>query len=219
MRVTDKLLISLDVTESDIPAVSHAGLLSALELFDRHRVRATFFITACWAQHYPQLVRQLAEQHEVASHLCCYNGFEVPQVERSRQILEEICSKPVYGFRMPGAGPADYVKLKEAGYLYDASTWLPGKPRTPFLKDGMWVMPSSVSPLFRYPVFWLSVKNMPAFVTRHLSRTILKKDHLLSCYLNPCVKMDDKLDEFFVFLKEKGEFSTHTDWLLAFKEF
>ena len=248
----------MDVEEFDIPeefggkvspeeklTVSHTGLLLALELFERHNVRATFFITAYWAQHYPQLVRKLAEKHEVASHLYYHSEFKLSHLESSRLVLEEICQKPVYGFRMPRLRPVDYVKLKEAGYLYDASlnpTWLPGrynnfdKPRTPFLKDGMWIMPSSVSPVFRYPVFWLSVKNMPSFVTNHFSRTILKKDHLLSFYFHPWelselqgyhlpayvsrisgVKMYKKLDAFLGFLKEKGEFTTHREWLRACK--
>lgn len=251
----------MDVEEFDIPeefgrrvslqdklSVSHTGLLSALELFERHNVRATFFITAYWAQHYPKLVRKLAEKHEVASHLYYHSEFELSHLESSRLILEDICEKPVYGFRMPRLRPVDYVKLKEAGYLYDASlnpTWLPGrynhldKSRTPFLQvDGIWIIPSSVSPMLRYPVFWLSVKNMPAFVTRHFSRTILKKDHLLSFYFHPWelsdlkgyglpdyisaisgTKMYEKMDQFLGFLKEQGQFTTHKDWLLAFKEF
>lgn len=244
----------MDVEEFDIPeefggevslqeklSVSHKGLLSALELFERHNVTATFFITAYWAQHYPQLVRTLAEKHEIASHLFFHSEFEMSHLESSRLVLEEICQKPVHGFRMPRLRPVDYIKLREAGYKYDASlnpTWLPGrynnldKPRIPFQKNGLWVMPSSVSPLCRYPVFWLSVKNMPGAVTRYFSNSILRKDHLLSFYFHPWelndlegyslpayirktsgIKMYKKMDQFLGFLKTKGTFSTHMEWI------
>lgn len=170
-------------------AISHDGLLSALELFERHNVRATFFITAYWAKHYPDVVRKLAEKHEVAAlHYSCSG------VESTRLLLQEICKKPVYGCRVPGLRPEDYEKLKEAGYLYDAS--LNATRKTPLQKDGMWIIPSSVSPVFRE-------KNMSAF---------------LSYYFQPAqIGMYDKMDLFLRCLKVKGQFSTHKDWLMTAK--
>lgn len=254
MSKVNKLMISVDVEEFDIPlefggqvplreqlSVSHDGLMKVLDLFERYQVRATFFITAYWAQHYPELVRQLAARHEVASHTYYHSDFAPEHLESSRLALQDITGMPVYGFRMPRLKPVSTSALKNAGYLYDASlnpTWLPGrynnwdKPRTPFQEDGLWVMPSSVSPLCRYPVFWLSIKNMPGFVTRHFSNTILRKDRMLASYFHPWEladlsgytlpgyirrvsgsKMQQRLNGFLQYLRQKGEFCTHIEWL------
>lgn len=250
----NRLLISMDVEEFDIPeefgdrvtaeeklSVSHAGLLRALELFDKYDVRATFFITAYWAQQYPVLVKQLAEKHEIASHLFYHSSFEEGDLERSRLELERISGQPVKGFRMPRLRPVDMEALKNAGYAYDASlnpTWLPGrynhldKPRIPFKREDLWIMPSSVSPLCRYPVFWLSVKNMPMWVTRYFSNRILAKDGLLTFYFHPWEMSDlrnyqlpgyirktsgdhmyDRMDMFLGYLQQKGTFVSHADYL------
>lgn len=254
MRKTNKLLISVDVEEFDIPqefgghvplheqlSVSHSGLMRVLDLFEKYQVRATFFVTAYWAQHYPELVRQLAKRHEVASHAYYHSNYEPAHLESSRLALTEITGMPVNGFRMPRLKPVSTASLLKAGYLYDASlnpTWLPGrynnldKPRTPFTENGLWVMPSSVSPLCRYPVFWLSIKNMPDVVTRHFSNTILRKDRMLSCYFHPWELADlhnyqlpgyirrvsgnrmlERLNSFLQYLQQKGEFCTHIEWL------
>jgi hypothetical protein len=254
MNITRKLLISVDVEEFDIPEeygvqvsledklkVSHKGLLTMLDLFDKYNVRATFFVTAYWAQHYPELVRQLAVQHEVASHAHFHSHFECSHLESSKTVLQKITGKYVCGFRMPRLQKVDYTALKAAGYVYDASvnpTWLPGrynnwdKARTMFIEKGCYIIPTSVSPLIRYPVFWLSVKNMPDFVTRYFSNVILNRDQVLSCYFHPwelCdlekyslpgyisrisgLKMQARLESFLQFLQYKGEFCTHIEWL------
>lgn len=259
MSKVNRLLISVDVEEFDIPlefggqvppeqqmSVSYNGLMIVLDLFERYQVRATFFITAHWAQRYPELVRQLATRHEVASHAFYHSEFATAHLESSRLALQDITGKPVYGFRMPRLKPVSTTALKNAGYLYDASlnpTWLPGrynnrdKPRTPFQDNGLWIMPSSVSPLCRYPVFWLSIKNMPGFVTRHFSNTILKKDGMLSTYFHPWeladlkdytlpayirrvsgIKMQERLNSFLQYLQQKGEFCTHVEWLREYEQ-
>jgi hypothetical protein len=250
----NRLLISVDVEEFDIPeefggqvspteklAVSHTGVLQVLELFALYKVRATFFITAYWAEHFPELVQQIALEHEIASHAYYHHTFQPADLEASRLALEKISGQPVTGFRMPRLQPVDLDELRMAGYRYDASlnpTWLPGRynnwhrPRTPFKENGIWVVPSAVSPICRYPVFWLSVKNAPLWMSRHFSKTILKRDGLLSFYFHPWeltpldqytlpayirhvsgVKMQQKLAAFLHFLKKNGKFYTHRQLL------
>jgi len=81
-------------------------------------------------------------------------------------------------------------------------------------------------------VFWLSVKNAPLWMSRHFSKTILKRDGLLSFYFHPWeltpldqytlpayirhvsgVKMQQKLAAFLHFLKKNGKFCTHRQLL------
>lgn len=256
MKPDKKLLISVDVEEFDIPEefgqqvplqekleVSRRGLERTLELFERYHVRATFFITAYWAQHYPELVRQMAATHEIASHAYYHSSFKESDLESSRLALQEISGQQVYGFRMPRLRQVNMTALKAAGYTYDASvnpTWVPGRynnwhlPRTLFREKEMWIIPSSVSPICRYPVFWLSVKNAPLWMSRHFSKTILKRDKYLSFYFHPWElaelegyslpgyisrmsgnKMRDKMEGFLQFLQQQGQFCAHRDFLEA----
>lgn len=255
MNQEKRILISVDVEEFDIPEefgrqvplqekleISRKGLQTTLDLFDQYNVRATFFITAYWAQHYPELIRQVAAKHEIASHAYYHSSFSDADLEGSRLALQEISGQQVRGFRMPRLRKVNMKALKDAGYLYDASlnpTWLPGRynnrhlPRTMFRGDNnMWIIPSSVSPLMRYPVFWLSVKNAPLWVTRHFSKTILRKDNYLSFYFHPWelvdirgyalpsyisrvsgARMEQKMDGFLRFLQQQGRFCAHIDML------
>ncbi|MGF6927562.1 hypothetical protein QFZ48_003062 [Chitinophaga sp. W2I13] len=254
MEQRNRILISVDVEEFDIPEefgqqvtlqekleVSRSGLQATLALFDKYNVRATFFVTAYWAQHYPELIRQMAVKHEIASHAYYHSSFTEADLESSRLALQEISSQPVQGFRMPRLRKVNMQALKAAGYLYDASvnpTWLPGRynnrhlPRTVFKDQDTWIIPSSVSPFLRYPLFWLSVKNMPLWVTRHFSKRILKKDSYLSFYFHPWElsdinayelpgyirrvsgkRMQQKMDLFLDFLQQNGTFCTHADLL------
>lgn len=254
MEQSNRILISVDVEEFDIPEefgqqvtlqekleVSRKGLQATLALFDKYNVRATFFVTAYWAQHYPELIRQMAAKHEIASHAYYHSSFTEADLEGSRLALQEISGQPVQGFRMPRLRKVNMEALKAAGYLYDASvnpTWLPGRynnrhlPRTLFKEQDTWIIPSSVSPWLRYPLFWLSVKNMPLWITRHFSKRILKKDTYLSFYFHPWElsdinayglpayikrvsgkRMQQKMDGFLSFLQQQGIFCTHTDLL------
>ncbi|RAJ05076.1 uncharacterized protein DUF3473 [Chitinophaga skermanii] len=253
-RKQNKILISVDVEEFDIPeeygqsltlhekmGVSYRGLMKTLALFEAHRVKATFFITAYWAQHYPNLVQQIARHHEIASHAFYHHSFNEEDLHNSRQELQLITGKPVYGFRMPRLKPFNTRALKKAGYTYDASinpTWLPGRynnrhlPRTVYRNEDMLVVPSSVTPLTRYPIFWLSMKNMPLWVTKHAAKNVLQKDGYLSFYFHPWemedlsaydlpsvvkrvsgTQMQKKMDQFLKFLGEEGNFSSHIDYL------
>jgi len=258
MHSKKRILISVDVEEFDIPEefgqqvslqekleVSRRGLMRTLQLFDKYEVRATFFITAYWAQHFPELVRQIAAKHEIASHAYYHSSFCEEDLEGSRLALQEISGRQVTGFRMPRLRPVSEDALVKAGYQYDSSvnpTWLPGRynnwhvSRTIFRNDQLWIIPSSVSPLVRYPIFWLSVKNAPLWITRHFSRQILRKDPYLSFYFHPWEltdlanyqlpayirkvsgdKMCAKLEGFLSFLKTRGEFCTHADLLAQVK--
>ena len=146
-KVTSKklsLLLTIDLEEFDIPLefgqtidletqlkVSLDGLNRLLPMLRKHKVAATFFTTANWAIHHPEMMRQLvAEGYEIASHAYFHSTFEGDDYARSKQTLEQITQQPVRGFRMPRLRPVDFDRLKDEGYTYDASmnpTYLPGR--------------------------------------------------------------------------------------------
>lgn len=87
--------------------------------------------------------------------------------------------------------PIDEKEIKKAGYTYNSSlnpTCIPGrynhldKPRTWFYKDDVLQLPASVSPVFRFPLFWLAYHNLPAKVYRWLFSENVET-RWLHCYL------------------------------------
>jgi hypothetical protein len=207
--VNPAILLSFDLEEFDLPLeygvrigeadqfrVACEGLDALSGLLDCRNVRCTFFTTSRFAEAFPEAVRVLAGRHEIASHACVHSKFEPGDPAKSRMILEKITGRPVLGFRMPRLGPVDYRELKACGYSYDSSlnpTWIPGRynrlssPRT-FFRDresGLFVLPGSVTPLVRFPLFWLAFKNLPLGVYLRLCRRVLKTDACLNVFFHP----------------------------------
>lgn len=202
-----KILFSIDLEEFDMPEeqnqklplqtkleVSMEGMHKLQELMNMHHVSCTVFSTAFWAQHYPDYIRTLSQQHEIASHTFYHEHFESEDLIKSRIVLSSITGKEVKGIRMPRMQAIDAATIAAAGYTYDSSlhpTWLPGhynhfnRERTFYRQGNLWVLPASVTPMLRVPVFWLSLKNFPLRLYKHLCRTILKKDGYLVIYVHP----------------------------------
>jgi len=204
---TPVILLSFDLEEFDIPleygipvsqaeqtAVTAEGLAALLPVLEQTRAVATFFTTAHFAHQRPDLIAALAGPHEVAAHGVRHTGFTEADLTPARQALEALTCGAVRGFRSPRLCPVAPAALLAAGYEYDASanpTWVPGRynqlrqPRTPHCREGIVVLPASVTPLFRLPLFWLTFKNLPALAVRLASAWTLRHDGYLSIYFHP----------------------------------
>jgi peptidoglycan/xylan/chitin deacetylase (PgdA/CDA1 family) len=201
------VLLSFDLEEFDIPNefganlpvteqlhITTEGMSRLLPVLNQLDIAATFYTTAFYAQHNQELVRRVAASHEIASHSFYHSRFADADIKRSRQVLENISGQTIAGFRMPRLAAVEKKLIYEAGYLYDASlnpTWIPGRynylrhPRTVFRQDNLWILPSSVTPTLRIPMFWLAFKNLPLWFIKQCSLQILKKDRYLSLYYHP----------------------------------
>jgi len=248
-----KILFSVDLEEFDIPEeygrqlplqtkleVSYKGMQLLEALMEKYQVRSTLFTTAFWAQHYPDYVRQLSEKHEIASHTFYHNRFETADLARSRQVLSAITGKEIAGLRMPLMQNIDAAAVAAAGYSYDSSlhpTWLPGRynhlraNRTLYSRDNLWILPASVTPLLRLPVFWLMLKNAPVSLYKMMCRRILARDGYIVLYVHPWEftdlsgyplpalikrndgkKLLDRLETLFAYFSKAGcTFDTHSD--------
>ena len=124
-----------------------------LDLFDEHRVRATFFVLGWVAERVTGLVREIASRgHEVAchgySHQLVYEQSEAvfrEETLRSKMLLEDVIQSPVRGYR---AASYSITKrslwaldiLAEAGFEYDSSIFpvhhdrygIPDAPKYPY---------------------------------------------------------------------------------------
>jgi peptidoglycan/xylan/chitin deacetylase (PgdA/CDA1 family) len=250
------ILLTFDLEEFDLPlefdcpvspdqqiAVTNQGLEKVNALLDKYNIKATFFVTSLFALANPSTIKQLGAKHEIASHSHSHSLFASEDYERSKQILEEISQTRVRGFRMPRFGKVDFKELKRCGYLYDSTlnpTFVPGRynhfsePRKLFTEPvtGLTVIPVSVSPGIRFPLFWLSFKNVPFTFYSYLCKQTLGKDKYLHLYFHPWEFADiksfkipgyikrqdgseltDKLERLIVYLKKKAEFTTISAFL------
>lgn len=253
-RSRHHILFTVDVEEFDtavefghaIPlpeqiAVSTRGLRLLADRFDAVGARTTLFTTANYALHESDLIRSLAQQHEIASHGYYHTTFEPADLLKSRQALETLLERPVTGFRRARMGFVDPTDVAQAGYSYNSSlhpTWLPGRynhwgePRHPFREQGVWQIPASVTPTLRLPLFWLSLKNFPFAYYKALCRQTLAADGFLNLYVHPWEFTDlsaydriptyirrhsherllDRVEDLLRFLKPQGEFSTMNEF-------
>jgi hypothetical protein len=251
-----KILLTFDIEEFDLPLeyncaitpeeqmkVSLEGLERMNSLLDKHFVTSTCFVTSHFAVQNPAIIKLMAGKHEIGSHTYRHSTFEEGDIEKSKTDIEGITGAVVEGFRMPRLQTIDYSRLKTAGYSYDSSlnpTFLPGrynhtdKPRILFREpgSGIPILPMSVSPLLRFPLFWLSFKNIPLPLYFHFCRRCLGSDSYLHLYFHPWEFADlssfkipayiknlsgndftKKFDKLLIFLGKQGEFSTISNFL------
>lgn len=105
-----------------------------LELLSKNSTKATFFVLGNLALKFPNMIKKIAnENHEIASHgyghimLTDLSDEEIYEdLKNSKQILEELTSKKVIGYRAPAFSITDraYNILYELGYEYDSSLYL-----------------------------------------------------------------------------------------------
>lgn len=211
------VLLSFDIEEFDMPfeygkaisfedqiAISAEGSHKILDLLKKHKLKATFFSTATFAIAAVDVIERIkAEGHELASHTYYHSRFSPDDLLASRLKLEELSGMSVYGFRMPRMMSVDLKVMAEAGYLYNSSvnpTWLPGRynnlniSRTGFLENDMVQLPASVTPLIRFPLFWLSFHNLPVWIYRAMIKWTYKTDGYINIYFHPWEfhNLDDK---------------------------
>jgi len=202
------ILLSFDIEEFDMPfeygktisftdqlSISTEGTRKILALLKQHQIKATFYCTANYALNKPDIIAEIvAGEHEIASHGYYHSDFKVEHLRQSKEALEGLTGKKVLGYRMARMMPVDEKEIFNAGYVYNSSinpTYLPGrynnfnKPRTWFYQDGVLQLPSSVTPVVRFPLFWLTFHNLPLALLKWMSARTYKKDGYLNLYFHP----------------------------------
>ena len=216
------VLLSFDIEEFDMPfeynksitfedqiKISVAGTTSILDLLKKNKITATFFSTVTFAKNAPDIIQRIInEGHELASHGVYHSDFKNEHLLESRLALEELSGLKITGYRMARMMPVDETEIQQAGYTYNSSinpTWLPGRynnrhiSRTYFMQSGVLQLPASVSPLSRFPLFWLSFHNLPLWYYKHLAKRTYQWDGYLNVYFHPWEFTDLKDKERFGF--------------------
>lgn len=202
------ILLSFDIEEFDGPRehgvdysleegmkVSIEGTNRILDVLKANDVCATFFCTGNFAENAPEVMgRIIREGHEVACHGVDHWQPKETDFVRSKEIVERITDLTVTGYRQPRMFPVVESEIRRAGYRYNSSlnpAFIPGRymnlntPRTWFMKDGVMQIPASVTPLLRFPLFWLSLHNLPEWIYHRLVRRVLRHDGYFVTYFHP----------------------------------
>jgi polysaccharide deacetylase family protein (PEP-CTERM system associated) len=124
-----------------------------LALFDRNKIKITFFILGWVAERYPELIKRIHQQgHEIASHGYSHQLIykQDPKVFReetakSKQILEDLIQQPITGYRAASYSITRNSLwaleiLAELGFTWDSSIFptrhdnygIPGSPEEPY---------------------------------------------------------------------------------------
>ncbi len=226
------ILLSFDIEEFDVPLehqvdlpmeeqirISVVGTNRILDCLQHAGTNATFFCTANFAVQAPAVMQRiLSEGHEIASHGYYHSTFEVADLKKSKDKLEELCGVKIRGYRQARMMPVSESEIYKAGYKYNSSlnpTFIPGRymnlsvPRTCFLKEQVLQIPASVTPLVRFPLFWLSYHNLPARLYRWLCLRTLRTDRYLVTYFHPWefypLKEHPELKMPFIIRNNSGE--------------
>lgn len=218
------ILLSFDIEEFDMPfeygktisfadqlSISTEGTIKILALLKQHQVKATFYCTANFALNKPDIIAEIVKDgHEIASHGYYHSNFKVEHLRQSKEALEKLTGKIVSGYRMARMMPVDEKEIYQAGYTYNSSinpTFLPGRynnfhrPRTWFYQDQVLQLPSSVTPIVRFPLFWLTFHNLPMRLIEWMCNRTYKKDGYLNLYFHSWEFTDLNQPERFNFPK------------------
>ncbi|MCR4583510.1 MAG: polysaccharide deacetylase family protein [Prevotella sp.] len=202
------ILLSFDTEEFDVPReqgveislaeglrVSKEGMGRILDVLEAAGVKATFFCTGNFAEGAPEVVQRIIEGgHEVGCHGVDHFQPKESDVVRSKEIVECVTGRRVYGYRQPRMFHVDDQAIRSAGYRYNSSlnpAFIPGRymhltsPRTWFVKDGVVQMPASVTPWVRFPLFWLSLHHLPQWLYLRLVVRTLRHDGYFTTYFHP----------------------------------
>jgi polysaccharide deacetylase family protein (PEP-CTERM system associated) len=107
-----------------------------LDLFDRYRVKATFFVLGWVAERHPDLIREVERRgHELATHGYSHRLItKMTQTEfeqdlaRSLETLARISSQRILGFRAPSFSVTEktlwsHLIMARFGLVYDSSVY------------------------------------------------------------------------------------------------
>lgn len=133
---------------SSLPSRVERSVDQILTFLDRYEVQATFFVNAWLATEHPKLVRRIVDgKHELAAQGRRRREEDHPgagdpehfraQLEKTRQILEDISGRTVMGFRAPSLSLPDppgraFDALADAGFYYDSSLLPTGRERVEY---------------------------------------------------------------------------------------
>lgn len=128
-----KIVITVDVEHDCPPYLTsyrgiEEGLPRILELLERKKVRATFFVCADIAEKYPKIIEKISKRHEIGCHGYKHERLDKVSFKDGKKIVKKatVILRNFYNvtsFRAPNLKlPTRYLKLLSSlGYRIDSS--------------------------------------------------------------------------------------------------
>lgn len=206
--------LSFDLEEFDIPLefntyinkedmlnISLEGTKNILSLIEKYKIKSTFFVTTDFYRRYPDLIKNISKIHEIASHgehNKDYNKMKdneiIESIKQNKLLLENGIKRKITGFRAPRMLILKHSILRKANIKYDASlhpTYVPGRYNHLFRsrkisrKEGVMVIPTSVSPFTRTPMTWLWFRNLGLKYAKICTNLCFLTDSYVNIYFHP----------------------------------
>lgn len=182
--------VQYDYSKAEPLEKVEVGLQRLLDLFEKHRILATFFTTGDMARVHPEMIRKIHSRgHEIACHglLHLKNEYMTNKADQEKRlkeatsILEKTVGVRPVGFRAPclRANEDTFCLLRENGYIYDSSMiptlipgyygylsqdfkphWLPSGADISISQKGLLEVPVSVNPILRIPLSAAWLRNL-----------------------------------------------------------
>lgn len=192
----------IEISEEEMLRESFEGTKKIVKLLDELKVIATFFVTAKFASKFPEIIKYISKNHEIGLHGYYHSSNYKTMVyddafnelSQAKKIIEDIISKKIYGFRAPRSMCPDLKLLKNLGLTYDSSlhpTYIPGcynnffKKRNPHSREGIKILPTSVTPLIRLPFTWLWFRNFGLNYVKLCTKAAMLTENYISIYFHP----------------------------------
>lgn len=161
------------------PDIVKDGVVALLKLFDKHVIKATFFVPAVVAEKFPKVIGEIVKQgHEVACHGLKHDpreatlglGEELRIIGTATEIIQSVTGVRPVGFRSPlfRVNQSCWIALQKNDYVYDSSIvcspfygnhkiFFPSKPfLLPISKNSgncsLLEVPVSANPFFPFPL-------------------------------------------------------------------
>lgn len=196
-----------------LPSRVERNFLRLLEVFEERGAHVTCFFLGWVAERFPHLVREAVRHgHEIASHGYAHRLVYQMTPEafaqdamRSKAILEDLCGRPVWGYRSAGFSVIHgaewfFDKLIEAGYIYDSSVFpvsrghggMDGASRQPHWIEresgSLFEFPVSVAEILGKPICFFGggyLRFFPYPTIRTMTRKVLKDSRPVIFYVHP----------------------------------
>jgi polysaccharide deacetylase family protein (PEP-CTERM system associated) len=153
------------------------SVLPLLDLLDKYKQQATFFVLGRFAKKYPELIKKIScHRHEIASHGYSHRildelgtGEFEKELLKTNQIIEEITGRRPIGFRAANFSLNKKTEwaleiLNKNNFKYDSSV----HPLKPFSNSNQILeIPSSIGGIY----FRMLPLKLYIFAIKHLSRT------------------------------------------------
>ena len=193
--------------------------LEIVEVLNAYGVEATFFVTGEYAHTYPEIVKSLAQDHEIGCHTYSHKKLTTlskkekrEEIVRCKETVSEVVGGEIKGFRAPWhrIDLESMMILEEEGFDYDASpirSWGLFYPSVSGLGE---VRVSSFLLVPLEDTIWIYYMRLPGLFFSVLSN---KRTGLESYVFHPhqIIKEKERFEEFISDLKrENVNFISHS---------